>query len=313
MEWRNSNIQRYISMLAKLILRISQTPLAREGYLLFFRNALFQTVSRNLDLIMKGKRALDNLFDAGKISPPTYEYLNREVTDAVNALEKHRRAFTEKIDSRAKELEEQLGSLELLLANLEIHHISGEVDEESYRREKNLFILGIDATKKEATHIKEAPFMSTPPTAVTNTVPLARPPQKSVETHNTLAEPDLEDEGKEELIEEIVKEVAAAAPETAVETTAKRITNETAEKDKTVRKEKENPPEKVLVRKVKAPTTKPSTEKAYARGNSGRRCRNPWNGQCKNTDIEVCIYYNEELLPICRDCWLEIAEKDLIW
>jgi len=43
------------------------------------------------------------------------------------------------------------------------------------------------------------------------------------------------------------------------------------------------------------------------------KCRNPWNGECESTDIEVYIYYKGRRLPICRDCWSDIAEKDLEW
>ena len=45
----------------------------------------------------------------------------------------------------------------------------------------------------------------------------------------------------------------------------------------------------------------------------GEHCRNPWNGKCKNTDIEVFILYKGNRLPICRRCWSKIAESNLEW
>jgi len=45
----------------------------------------------------------------------------------------------------------------------------------------------------------------------------------------------------------------------------------------------------------------------------GLICRNPWKKNCSNTDIEVFIYYGEEYIPICSDCWRKLAEKDLSW
>ncbi|RJS93893.1 hypothetical protein CW705_01020 [Candidatus Bathyarchaeota archaeon] len=42
-------------------------------------------------------------------------------------------------------------------------------------------------------------------------------------------------------------------------------------------------------------------------------CMNPWKPDCKNTDIEVSIYYNGRMVPICRECWEEIANKDVEW
>jgi hypothetical protein len=45
----------------------------------------------------------------------------------------------------------------------------------------------------------------------------------------------------------------------------------------------------------------------------GDHCRNPWNGKCKNKDIEVFILYKGSRLPICRRCWSKIAESNLEW
>ncbi|MBN1784823.1 MAG: hypothetical protein JW815_03715 [Candidatus Bathyarchaeota archaeon] len=42
-------------------------------------------------------------------------------------------------------------------------------------------------------------------------------------------------------------------------------------------------------------------------------CKNPWNGKCKNSDIQVYIYYKNKRVPICRKCWSKIAEKDIEW
>ncbi|MDH5622923.1 MAG: hypothetical protein OEY39_00435 [Candidatus Bathyarchaeota archaeon] len=54
--------------------------------------------------------------------------------------------------------------------------------------------------------------------------------------------------------------------------------------------------------------------KLLARPNrSIEKCRNPWNGECRSTDIEVYIYFRGRRLPICRDCWTDIAEKDFEW
>ena len=42
-------------------------------------------------------------------------------------------------------------------------------------------------------------------------------------------------------------------------------------------------------------------------------CKNPWNGKCDNSNIEVYIQYKDLILPICHHCWSEIAEKDIEW
>ena len=42
-------------------------------------------------------------------------------------------------------------------------------------------------------------------------------------------------------------------------------------------------------------------------------CRNPWNGKCRSTDIEVYVMYKGRRLPICRSCWTKLAEKPVEW
>ena len=42
-------------------------------------------------------------------------------------------------------------------------------------------------------------------------------------------------------------------------------------------------------------------------------CLNPWNGRCGNTDIALYIFYRGRRIPICRECWVEIASDDIEW
>lgn len=44
-----------------------------------------------------------------------------------------------------------------------------------------------------------------------------------------------------------------------------------------------------------------------------QRCQNPWNGECKNTDIGLIIHYKGEFLPICHECWPLIVEAGKTW
>lgn len=42
-------------------------------------------------------------------------------------------------------------------------------------------------------------------------------------------------------------------------------------------------------------------------------CMNPWNGECRNTDIQIYIFYRHRRRPICRSCWEKIAKGDYSW
>jgi len=48
-------------------------------------------------------------------------------------------------------------------------------------------------------------------------------------------------------------------------------------------------------------------------GESKVHCMNPWNPECRSTDIEVSIYYKGRMVPICHRCWEEIANRDVEW
>jgi len=87
-----------------------------------------------------------------------------------------------------------------------------------------------------------------------------------------------------------------------------------AKKKKRIRKAKKRKVKKPSTKKVKKKSTgRAPSKKGYSRSRVKGRCRNPWNGECRNTDIEVIIYYKKSFLPICRECWNDIAEKDLAW
>jgi len=116
----------------------------------------FETAVKELGMVKKKKQALDTLLNTGKISPSTYEYLSKEITDAISAIEADQKALTEKMTARANELEKQIKSLEMFLADLEIHNAAGEIDEQTYRHQGNAISLGLEATKQELNDIKEA-------------------------------------------------------------------------------------------------------------------------------------------------------------
>jgi len=43
------------------------------------------------------------------------------------------------------------------------------------------------------------------------------------------------------------------------------------------------------------------------------RCMNPWKPGCKDTDIELSIYYHGQMTPICRRCWEDLSKKNIEW
>jgi hypothetical protein len=116
----------------------------------------FELVTKELEVTRKKKQALDNLYAADKISQSTYEYLEIELSKAVAELEDHLGALTDKMTSRAQELEKQINTLELFLASLELHHAAGDVNDEAYDKQNKAILLGLEATKQELNDIESS-------------------------------------------------------------------------------------------------------------------------------------------------------------
>jgi len=113
----------------------------------------FEMVRRELELVNRKKRILHELLATATISQPTYETLDGELTDGLSYLESYRKLLIEKMKARASHVETQISTLELFLANLEIHHAAGETEDESYSQQNDAITLGLEAAKNELIEI----------------------------------------------------------------------------------------------------------------------------------------------------------------
>jgi chromosome segregation ATPase len=116
----------------------------------------FRRLNEEYEIAKKKKQALDSLLGNGRISQPTHEMFDKEIADAIAEIERQKRDLLEKMNSKIRELESQIKTLEVLVANYEIQHVTGEVEEEVYQREISLLSVGLDTARKELDAIKEA-------------------------------------------------------------------------------------------------------------------------------------------------------------
>jgi hypothetical protein len=150
---RDPNRLKYTSVLKKVIFVYLKEGLALD--LSKWKYSL-ELVNRELDLTKKKKKALENLYGSHKISQSTYNYIENELTKALNELDDHLKTLRDKMSERAQELEKQISILEVFLASLEIHYAAGDVEEETYEAQNNAIILGLEATKQEFDNIKSS-------------------------------------------------------------------------------------------------------------------------------------------------------------
>jgi len=149
----------------------------------------FELSTKELEVTKKKKQALDSLYASDKISQSTYECLDKELTKAISELEGHLETLKNRMTSRAQELEKQVSTLELFLASLEIHHAAGDLDDETYEKQNNAILLGLEATRQELDEIEMSQKIISQPT---------KPKVKDVEPE----EPLVENEEKPEIEED---------------------------------------------------------------------------------------------------------------
>jgi hypothetical protein len=116
----------------------------------------FRRLSEEYEVARKKRQALDNLLGTGRISQSTHDMFDKEIDDAIAEIEKQQKVLLEKMATKVIELEGQVKTMEILLANSEIRHVTGEIDEETYQRENDLLSIGLDTVKNELEEVKEA-------------------------------------------------------------------------------------------------------------------------------------------------------------
>ena len=116
----------------------------------------FRKLNEENEMAKKKKQALDNLLNTGRISQSTYDLFNNEIDEAIAEIERQQKGLLEKMNSKMEELEGQIKTLEMLLANFEIQHVTGEVDEEVYQSEMGILSMGIETAKHELDVVREA-------------------------------------------------------------------------------------------------------------------------------------------------------------
>jgi chromosome segregation ATPase len=116
----------------------------------------FGTLNEEYKTVRKKRQALDNLLSTGRISRPTYDMFSMEMAEAMTEIEKRQKALLQKMNAKIVELEEQVKTLEILLANYEIQHVTGEIDDETYHHEIDVLSMGLETSRMELNSVKEA-------------------------------------------------------------------------------------------------------------------------------------------------------------
>ena len=173
----------------------------------------FKRLNEEYEIAKKKKRALDSLFETGRISQTTRDSFESDLTSAIAEIEKQQKDLAVKMQGKVHGLENQVKTLETLLANYEIQHVVGEIEEEVYQREISLLNNGLDTAKHELENIKDATKQLCSPV---ETPVIATPPVVVQEIEPVITENQVE--AKAENIAEATPEIVSVAPTDVVVT-----------------------------------------------------------------------------------------------
>ena len=104
----------------------------------------FKRLNEEYEIANKKKQALDKLLESGKISQSTRDSFANDINAAIVQIERQQKELIENMQLKTQELENQIKTLEVLLANYEIQHVVGEIDEQIYQQEINLLTTGLE-------------------------------------------------------------------------------------------------------------------------------------------------------------------------
>ncbi|MCW4054219.1 MAG: CdvA-like protein [Candidatus Bathyarchaeota archaeon] len=141
----------------------------------------FKRLNEEYEIAKKKKQALDNLFEKGRISQATRDSFDTDINAVIMEIEKQQKELLTKMQGKAQELESQIKTLETLLANYEIQHVVGEIDEEMYQREITLLSTGLESARNELNIIKDATNQLCPPVETPATEPPLPAEEQEVE------------------------------------------------------------------------------------------------------------------------------------
>ena len=171
----------------------------------------FRKLNEENEMAKKKKQALDNLLNTGRISQSTYDLFNNEIDEAIAEVERQQKGLLEKMNSKMEELEEQIKTLERLLANFEIQHVTGEVDDEVYQSEIGILSMGIETAKHELDVVREAVNQLSSGMQISSTEVVVEQKIEPQSAENEVSQP------KVEVVEETVSVVEEKLSESPVE------------------------------------------------------------------------------------------------
>jgi len=242
-------------------------------------SGIIRELNSYLESERKRKEALQNLLLSGRISRNTFDLMEKKISRISSVISEFKETLEAEDPFWKADLSEETRILETLLIELELKRLLGEIGEKEYSRKSEIIKLGLDSFRNRRT-------------LTDRNISKPDPPIQTV----------FEEDGSKKIMNRS-------------ETEGKReISQMLSMKDRDIEPaEEENPVrDRHFLDKPRRRATKelPEIENPLA---SEMRCMNPWKPECRNTDIELSIYYDGRMIPICRRCWENISKENVEW
>jgi len=255
-----------------------------------------------LDSFLKtGEKELDalrNLLLNGRISRSTFDLVEKKVNRKKALVSELKEALKSEEGYWRNSLSDATRILECLLVEFEHRHLLGEIGEDELKQKSSIINLGLESLlgkDSSVITVVQEPAQPLQMTLERHTIPEDVPKQEIAAAE----EPEIVEE--EPIMEKPIMEEPVAPPVMVKEQVDV----------KPVQPKKPSNGGQAPVKRRK-PSAKEPPEVDSSAGSSVH-CMNPWKPDCRNTDIELSIYYKGRSIPICHKCWEEISDKNIEW
>jgi uncharacterized protein (UPF0147 family) len=116
----------------------------------------FEEAVKIISVYSKKLQALRNLRESGKISGRTVDFLQKELENYVKAIEVRRQIVMERLETRLREVQQQVEIFEKLVADNEIKYSVREIAEDKYTKIATALNNALEESRNEYESLREA-------------------------------------------------------------------------------------------------------------------------------------------------------------
>ncbi len=113
-------------------------------------------LASELERAKRKKQALERLLETGKISQITYDKFMEEIDDEIGNIEERKSVYSRELAQRVKELENLIEIMKQYQAKVQIGFSAGEISEQQFKREKEIFESGTKELRREMESLQKA-------------------------------------------------------------------------------------------------------------------------------------------------------------